>query len=171
MSDYQYFEFRAIDRKLDARQMRELRELSRRARITPTSFRNSYNWGEFRGDPDELMDRYFDAFIHLASGGMRRLMFRVPKTSLDPKAARLYSTGETAWSRTARSHVTLGFRAEEEESSWEEEGNGWLDQVISLRADLVSGDHRVLYLGWLAGVASGEVPDDVPEPPVPPGLG
>jgi hypothetical protein len=44
MSEYQYFEFRAIDRPLDDRQMRELRAVSSRAVITPTSFTNEYQW-------------------------------------------------------------------------------------------------------------------------------
>jgi len=33
MSEYQYYEFRAIDRPLTDRQMRELREISTRATI------------------------------------------------------------------------------------------------------------------------------------------
>jgi hypothetical protein len=38
MSEYQYYEFRAIDRRLTEREMWELRSYSTRARITPTSF-------------------------------------------------------------------------------------------------------------------------------------
>jgi hypothetical protein len=49
MSEYQYYEFRAVDRPLDDRQMRELRAVSSRAVITPTSFTNEYNWGDFKG--------------------------------------------------------------------------------------------------------------------------
>jgi hypothetical protein len=51
LSEYQYYEFLAIDEALDARQMRELRALSTRARITPTGFVNTYHWGDFKGDP------------------------------------------------------------------------------------------------------------------------
>lgn len=36
MSEYQHFEFRAIDRPLSRAQMDELRRYSSRARITPT---------------------------------------------------------------------------------------------------------------------------------------
>ena len=42
MSEYQYYEFVAVDRPLDERQLAELRALSTRARITPTSFVNTY---------------------------------------------------------------------------------------------------------------------------------
>ncbi len=40
MSEYQYFEFQAIDRPLNKKEMAELRSYSTRARITPTSFIN-----------------------------------------------------------------------------------------------------------------------------------
>ena len=40
MSEYQYYEFQAIDRPLTEKEMRELRSYSTRARITPTSFVN-----------------------------------------------------------------------------------------------------------------------------------
>jgi hypothetical protein len=51
MSEYQYYEFLAVDRPLDERQQDEVRALSTRARITATSFINEYHWGNFGGDP------------------------------------------------------------------------------------------------------------------------
>jgi hypothetical protein len=51
VSEYRYYEFLAVDRPLDAGQLDELRALSTRAHITPTSFVNTYHWGSFRGDP------------------------------------------------------------------------------------------------------------------------
>ena len=41
MSEYQYYEFRAIHRPLTEREMKELRGLSRRGDITATSFVNT----------------------------------------------------------------------------------------------------------------------------------
>ncbi len=40
MSEYQYYEFQAIDRPLTVKEMTELRSYSTRARITATSFIN-----------------------------------------------------------------------------------------------------------------------------------
>jgi len=42
MSEYQYYEFRAVDRPLREDEMEELRAISTRAEITPTSFTNTY---------------------------------------------------------------------------------------------------------------------------------
>ena len=52
MSEYQYYEFQAIDRRLTEKEMQELRGYSSRARITPTSFVNEYSFGSFKGDED-----------------------------------------------------------------------------------------------------------------------
>ncbi|MGW0517128.1 hypothetical protein [Crossiella sp. NPDC003009] len=79
MSEYQYYEFLALDQPLTEEQMIELRSLSTRAEITPTSFTNSYQWGSFRGDPAAMVQDYFDAFLCLANWGTRQLMFRLPR--------------------------------------------------------------------------------------------
>ena len=88
MSEYQYYEFRAIDRPLGKKEMEELRRLSTRAEITPTSFTNTYHWGDFRGDPKTLMYQYFDVFVYVANWGSHDLMFRVPEHALDAEAGR-----------------------------------------------------------------------------------
>jgi hypothetical protein len=51
VSEYQYYEFLALDRPLTAAEQAEVRRLSTRARITATSFTNEYHWGGFRGSP------------------------------------------------------------------------------------------------------------------------
>jgi hypothetical protein len=55
LSEYQYCEFLAVDRPLEESDRRALRGLSTRARITATQFVNSYEWGDFKGDPAQLM--------------------------------------------------------------------------------------------------------------------
>ena len=55
MSEYQYYEFQALDRPLTQREMRELRKYSTRATITDTRFVNHYEWGNFKGDASKWM--------------------------------------------------------------------------------------------------------------------
>ena len=59
MSEYQYYEFVALDRPLTAAEMAELRSISTRAQITPTRFFNEHQWGDLKADPAELLARYF----------------------------------------------------------------------------------------------------------------
>ena len=67
MSEYQYYEFQAIDHPLDNTDREALRALSTRAQITATSFTNSYKWGDFQGNPDTLMEHWFDLHLYLAN--------------------------------------------------------------------------------------------------------
>jgi FtsZ-interacting cell division protein YlmF len=170
MSEYQYYEFRALDRPLTPEQVDELRACSSRARISPDRFVNVYNWGDFKGDPDKWMEKYFDAFLYLANWGTRILKLRVPKHLLDSDIVREYCTGESLSCRTSGGHLIFSFHSEEEDSDWED-GEGWLSSLVQLRSDLMRGDYRCLYLGWLVGAHAGEIDDDTLEPPVPPGLG
>jgi hypothetical protein len=52
----------------------------------------------------------------------------------------------------------------------EEDGRGWMSRLMQLRDELLRGDMRPLYLGWLAGVSAGEVNEQAIEPLPPPGL-
>jgi hypothetical protein len=169
MSEYQYYEFLALDRPLDERQRAELRALSTRARITATSFVNEYHWGDFRGNPAALMERYFDAFLYLANWGTRRLMIRLPRGLLDLGVAERYCTGDAASSWAAGDHVILSLSSEDEDEYWEE-GEGRLASIALVRSELAAGDLRLLYLAWLLSVQAEEVGDEEAEPPLPPGL-
>jgi hypothetical protein len=171
MSEYQYYEFQAIDRPLCDNEMGELRSHSTRARITPTSFVNAYSWGSFKGDEDTWMEKYFDAFMYHANWGTHILKLRLPSSLLDPKTANEYCSGESVFVREKAGRVVLSFISEDEEVvAWDEEDEWNLSSLISVRAELARGDLRALYLGWLLCVQSGEFDDEEVEPLVPPGL-
>ena len=51
MSEYQYYEFAAIDQPLTRTDMAALRAVSTRAVITPSGFANHYEWGDLKADP------------------------------------------------------------------------------------------------------------------------
>ncbi len=170
MSEYQYYEFQSVDRSLSSKQMDELRRYSSRAQITPSSFVNVYNFGDFRGDPDKLIDKYFDAFLYLANWGTRWLMLRVPEKLLSPETAAAFKASDCFSCRHRGDHVVLSFRSEDEEDYEWAEGEGWLSSLLPIRAALMHGDYRSLYLGWLLAVQAEEVDEDALEPAVPPGL-
>jgi len=74
MSEYQYYEFAAIDRPLTRAETARLRAVSMRAIITPVSFTNVYEWGDLKADPADWMQRYFDAFVYTANWCSRELV-------------------------------------------------------------------------------------------------
>jgi hypothetical protein len=102
VSEYQYYEFLALDRPLTDEQRAELRKLSSRADITATRFVNEYSYGDFRGSPEKLMERYFDAFLYLANWGTRRLMFRFPRAPRRRRRAAVLPHGRRLGDRDQR---------------------------------------------------------------------
>ena len=171
MSEYQYYEFLAIDRPLDAGEMAELRAVSSRAYITATGFVNHYDWGDLKAAPLDWMERYFDASLYLANWGTQEFMLRFPRRVLGLDTVAPYCGGDAAFAEVRGDAVILGFTSEEEPGDDWDDGSGWLSSLIPLRADIAGGDHRALYLAWLLCAERGEFGDDATEPPVPPGLG
>jgi hypothetical protein len=170
VSEYQYYEFLAVDRPLSEAQRAQLRALSTRAEITATRFTNEYQWGDFRGDPRKMMEQYFDAHLYFANWGTRRLMLRVPRAALDTKTAEQYLYGDTAASFTVTGeHLIIDLYADREpDDYWEETPD--LGSMVGVRSELIAGDCRLLYLAWLFAVQHDEVDDEATEPPVPAGL-
>jgi hypothetical protein len=172
VSEYQYYHFLAIDRPLDDGQREELRALSSRAEITAHSFVNEYNWGDLRGRPEELMERYFDAFLYFANWGSRRLMLRLPRDVADAKVLGQYLYTDVASVIETAEYVIISLSVDPEDSldDWTEPAS----QVAALgrvRSDLAAGDLRLAYLAWLLAIQWDEVDEEDVEPPVPAGLG
>jgi len=170
MSEYQYYEFQAIDHPLSAADREELRALSTRARITSTSFTNSYEWGDFKGDPAKLMEKWFDLHLYLANWGTRRLMIRWPARMVDrPLLAACLRKVDTAKLRSLGKNLILDICVEEVESEDWDDGAGWLAALAPLRTDVLGGDLRLFYLLWLSAVEADIFQPDQPEPM--PGIG
>jgi hypothetical protein len=171
MSEYQYYEFQTVDRRLSETEMHELRAYSTRARITPTSFVNEYSFGSFKGNPDAWMEKYFDAFLYLANWGTHELKLGLPSELVSVDTARHYCSGDAASVRKKAGKLILTFRSEKEGGGDWVQAEGILSSLLPLRAELARGDLRSLYIGWLLSAQTGELGQDVPEPPVPPNLG
>ena len=171
VSEYQCYEFVALERPLTASQMAELRKVSTRAEITPTRFWNEYHWGDFRGDAAKLVARYFDAHLYHANWGSRRLMLRLPSKQVTAKSLLPYFVGDGARATTTGPHVIIDLQSRQEGLDYDGgPENDSLAALTPLRMELAQGDFRAAYLAWLLALQEGDVADDAIEPPVPPGL-
>jgi hypothetical protein len=174
MSEFQYYEFQALDRALSAGEQAELRRFSSRAKIHSRSFTNEYHWGDFKGNPVEWMKRYFDAHLYLSNFGCRSLHLRLPITLVEREAVRPYELDDVLGVHTTDSHLIYSLQSNEEPGrdydGFDEDPSGVMSMLLPVRDLLALGDLRPLYLGWLVGVQNGLVDDDVQEPGVPAGL-
>jgi hypothetical protein len=164
MSEYQYYEFAAIDKALSDKQVGELRKLSTRAEITPTSFVNEYHWGDFKGNPDKLIADYFDAFLYYANWGTLRCMFRLPKEAVDLPAIKRFATPEAIHIRVKGKHVVVDIRLHDEARDYETPYEQTLAPLIPARQALLEGDLGPLYVAWLAAAQRHLVEDEDVEP-------
>lgn len=173
MSEYQYYEFRAIDRPLTDRQVQELRAISTRAAISRTSFSNDYTYGDLKANPRDLLVKYFDASLHFANWLFLEVAFRYPKGAVDASALRRYAAGHTIDIRSTGPDVVIAISVESDGESFDaaDDGSSWLSSLAGLRADIATGDERALYLAWLLDVQCGEIADNAVEPARPGGLG
>jgi len=171
MSEYQYYEFQAIDRMLRQADREALRKISSRAAITSTRFTNSYEWGDFKGDPNTLMERWFDLHFYRANWGSRRLMLKLPTRMVDrdvldrclgkTDSVEVWEAGDSLILSIARDELDI--------EDWDVEDDGRLATLAPLRSDVLAGDTRLFYLLWLMAIEDGEVEDEALEPL--PGIG
>jgi len=186
MSEYQHYEWLAIDRPLTKDQLREVNALSSHMEmVTPTQALVTYEWGNFKHDPLKVLAQYFDAFLYTANWGTRRVAFRLPQAAIDTAALDHYLIPDVLDYEVAAPYVLLNIELSGEDSyrDWVEV-DGVLANLANIRRQLMQGDYRALYLVWLALVSERaeyikEIDEEDPyeeddiflkEPPVPNGL-
>ena len=76
MSEHQIVAFRAIDAPVSKANLEYMERQSSRAEITPWSFDNEYNYGDFRGNAEEMLRRGYDLHLHYANFGVRKCWSR-----------------------------------------------------------------------------------------------
>jgi hypothetical protein len=173
MSEYQYYEFLALDRTLSKENQAALRDISSRAEISAHSLINTYQWGSFKARPLDMMVKWFDLHLYVANWGEHKLMLRFPKAHVDlPKIRSMVSEVDTVEVSVNDTHaivsIALGNDEFLEDEFWQYE-KGWSSHVVQLRSDVLHGDLRLFYIVWLMAVQDGLIADNAKEPL--PGLG
>jgi hypothetical protein len=83
MSEYQYYEFLAIDRPLSQEEQEAVARRSSRVEPHPRRAVFTYNWSDFPGRAEDVLARYYDAMLYLA--WLKTLTFEdVLPTLLEP---------------------------------------------------------------------------------------
>ncbi|MCC3456126.1 hypothetical protein [Microcoleus sp. PH2017_08_TRC_O_A] len=189
MSEYQYYEFQSVDRRLTQSEQEAISKLSSRAQISSSRAIFVYSYGDLPGNEKQLLIKYFDAMFYIANWGSLQLMFRFPKGLIDIEMMRKYCVEDIVEVSEINNFVVLEISINEEEgfNGWIE-GEGNLSSLIGLRQEILQGDYRLLYLAWLKGITYLDELDDEDEdddeeneddendeeglePPVPPNFG
>jgi hypothetical protein len=149
MSEYQFYEFRAIDKPLSRKDKVEIGSWSSRSDPSNTGATFIYSYGNFPKDEMTVVEQYFDAMFYISNWGSKRLIFKLPNSHVDVKHLKQYCTdGLSITSKPEFTLIDIDISEEEGNDEWIE-GEGCLSSLASLRDDIISGDYRSLYLIWL----------------------
>ena len=175
MSEFQQYEFRAIDRPLSKEERAAVSSWSSRTIASGTGATFTYHYGDFPKDEITVVEQYFDAMLYTANWGSTRLIFKFPRKLVDVRQLGQYSVeGLEVIKKSDTVILDIDLSDEEGDGRWEEEVE--LSSLLPLRSDIIAGDYRCLYLVWLKvsteGAMSewGDVDPESEEPDVPPGL-
>ena len=67
MSEYQYYEFQAIDRPLTPKEQQAVAQLSSRVDPHPRRAVFTYSWSDFPASAQDILARYYDAMLYMAN--------------------------------------------------------------------------------------------------------
>ncbi len=184
MSEYQYYEWLTIDRPLTPKEQAEVERLSSHIEVTATRAVVTYEWGDFKHDPKQVLVKYFDAFMYYANWGSQWLAFRFPTKLLDPAQIEPYLWEDAVTLEPTGEYMILTVAPQDEEGYEDVDYEASLATLAGVREEILNGDLRALYLAWLIVARSwddeyGDEDEDesdeegdgeVLESPVPPGL-
>lgn len=178
MSEYQYYEFVAVDGPISDEGLRYAEGCSSRADVSRVHWRNVYNFGDFGGSVERLLQHY-DAHFYIANWGTVRFAVALPEGVLDLDAAEPHIRGHEQYENTltikSNGARTIVWWERNEEGGWGwTEGEGLISRLVGVREELMRGDYRALFLGWMADFNPDEWRDPrdsaVRVPPIPAGL-
>ncbi len=164
MSEYQYYEFTAIDGPISDEGFEYARASSTRAEVTRYRWRNEYNWGDFGGSVNRLLD-YYDAHVYVTNWGSFTFALAFPPATLDTAKLQEYVNQhgenwiEISESKKSGRQKVHWYREEEVPSEWED-GETLLEQLVGVREEIFAGDYRALFIGWLASFNYDDTSDE-----------
>ena len=150
MSEFQYIGFRAADKPVSDQNLEYMREQSLRAEITPWTFDNEYQYGDFHGDEFNMLRRGYDIHLHYANFGIRKLLIRFRHKWPDvPGASPYFAKDGLQFLKDKQGQggvlsISPYHEPGDQDELWN--ANEILDRLVRLRAEMLEGDLRPLDL-------------------------
>lgn len=151
MGSFAMHRFRAIDRPLTREEMAEIDTWSSRHSPTSTGVTYIYHYGSFKQDETSALAKFFDAMLYVNSWGQVQLMFRFPKKLVDWNELTKYTIISDSHLdfKKIGDYVIMDLNFSDDSGDWIIEDDYLLDSLLSLREEILRGDYRTLFLGWI----------------------
>lgn len=155
MSTFQHYQFKPTDRPFTEREREEIDAWSSRTSPSATAATYTFTYSDFQRKEEELLEKYFDAILSVATWGAKRLLFRLPKDLIKEQNLSAYIFEDDDSENSIAVHtcescylLEMNFSAEDEPSR-KKDNNIDLNDLLPIREDILQGDNRALYLLWL----------------------
>jgi hypothetical protein len=169
MSEFQFYDFRRIDKALTSEEVKMVKGLSSHIDVSSRRAVVSYSYGSFKHDEEIIVAQFFDALLYQTNWGQKKLVFRFPQDSIDYQKLGEYDidmgniTGYTTEIRVWKSngYVLLNIEyCDDNYEDWVEENDNTLDAMLGLRAEMMNGDFSCLFAFWLKLLSMKEDDDE-----------
>ena len=152
MSEYQLYQFQAIDAPLTHQQKQYMHDLSSRAQVTDYRTQYQYHYSDFPEDINTVLLYGFDLALYQAHWGTVQLLIRLPAGLVDVDKLRVFCIADLISVYEEQYSIVLDISFDDEGGGRWIEGRCELAEIAGIRAMLLNGDYRPLYLAWLKAV-------------------
>lgn len=146
MSEYQYYEFCSLHSPLSSAARKEMGALSSRACVGTHTASYVYHYGNFRGNPEALLLKYFDIFFYISNWGTIRLMFKYSPKEVNIHELEKYCIQDVIRCQASGEHILLDVRVNNEEGFGWTEGEGLLSDFLPLYEEIKAKNYQFLRL-------------------------
>lgn len=146
MSEYQYYEFCSISKPLTREARMEMASLSSRAQVSTHGASYVYNYGDFKGNPKQLLLKHFDVFFYISNFGGIRLLFKYLADEINIVQMKKYCIKDVISTKTQKENVLLDIDINLEEGFGWVEGEGMLVDLLPLYDEIKTGNYQFLKL-------------------------
>jgi hypothetical protein len=146
MSEYQYYEFCSINTPLSSEARKEMASLSSRAQVSTHGASYVYNYGDFRGNPEQLVLKHFDVFFYISNFGAARLLFKYPTHQVNIEEIKKYCIKHVISTEIHNENILLDIDVNNEEGFGWTEGEGILPDLLPLYDEIKSANYQFLRL-------------------------
>ncbi len=155
MSEFQYYEFHAVDKPLNSEDLESVRGMSSRVQLSSRKAVFTYSYSDFRYDEEEVLINYFDFMFYIANWGSKRIMMKFPADLVDYEFLRKYRISViSSYAQDIRIFKKSEFVILDISFS-EEDGLGWIEEdnygeeFLNIRDEIMRGDYQSLFVMWL----------------------
>ncbi|MBK1880246.1 hypothetical protein [Pelagicoccus mobilis] len=173
MSEYQCYQFDAINRALSTTQRKAVGKLSSHISVGHSSAVVEYHYSSFKHDPIKVLRQYFDLFTYESNWGTQRLAFRFDKAAINLETIATYEIGQSIQIIETDDQVIIDCYFEE---NWDTDARyDYYDdcpytgsRFTDFYEELLEDDLRSLHILWLKAAEAYDELEN--EPSIPAGL-